>query len=172
MTAMPQSGNGGRRGRESRERENGYGGYRDSRSPTADLGVIFERLDTNEKAIDTLTTQVNQVATQVATLAGTAQVLANTDGVFKQQVDAQSTQIATVQGKLFEIVQQLGDIRASIKQTVTDALREAQTVERRADDRSNNDQARQQGYLVTALLMIVTALLGAILTYIITHPHG
>jgi len=152
MTAMPQSGsNGGRRGRES-------GG--------GNLAVVFERLDTNERAIDTVTTQVSQLAAQVSALAGTAQVLANTDGAFKQQQDAQSTQIAAVQSKLFEIVQQLGDIRASIKQAVTDALREAQGVERRADDGRAIDARQIQQWLITALI----AVLGAVLTYLFTHP--
>src|SRR5487761_2625400 len=122
---------------------------RDGRGDTPELSVAFER-----------------IATQMSALAGTTQVLANTDGAFRQQIDNQGAQLQSVQTRLLEIVQQLGEMKASIKQSVTDALRDAQTVERRADDSRTVDARNLQQWLITALI----AILGAVLTYLFTHP--
>lgn len=131
-----------------------------------DLSVVFERLAANDRAIVTMSNQVTQIATQVSALAGTTQVLANTDGAFKQQIDSQGAQLQQLQQRLFEIVQQLGEMKASVKQTITDALKETVTIERRADDGRFTDAARIQQWLVTALI----AILCAVLTYLFTHP--
>lgn len=139
---------------------------RDGRGDTPELSVAFERIATTERAIAALTTQVAQIATQMSALAGTTQVLANTDGAFRQQIDNQGAQLQSVQTRLLEIVQQLGEMKASIKQSVTDALRDAQTVERRADDSRTVDARNLQQWLITALI----AILGAVLTYLFTHP--
>lgn len=147
------------------------GRRRDSGPPaggggTGNLDVVFERLDATDRAIAAVTGQVAQIANQVSSLAATTQVLANTDTTFRQQSDAQATQIAANQTRLFDIVQQLGEMKASIKQTITDALREAQQVERRDSDRNTGDTRQIQQYLVSALL----AIMAAVLTYLFTHP--
>lgn len=139
---------------------------RGQNTTTSGLGVAFERIAANERAVEAITNQVTQIATQVSSLAATTQVLANTDSTFKQQMDANSNQITNVQTKLYEIVQQLGEMKASIKQTITDAMREAQTVERRNDDSRILDARNLQQWLVTALI----AILCAVLTYLFTHP--
>lgn len=139
---------------------------RGQNTTTTGLGVAFERIAANERAVEAITNQVTQIATQVSSLAATTQVLANTDSTFKQQMDANSNQITNVQTKLYEIVQQLGEMKASIKQTITEAMKEAQNVERRQDDGRFTDARNLQQWLLMGLL----AVLSSVLTYLFTHP--